>query len=92
MDICDASGAANFKLTIYYFRAQAYSKMGEGLKAYEDQKRHSDLLDSLMSRQRIEAVNNMETRYRTAEKDKQLLLGEVRLKQKEARIRKRIYG
>lgn len=89
MDICNASGGGNFKLTLYYFRAQVYRKLGQGLKAYEDQKQHSDLLDSLMNQQRIEAVNAMETRYRTAEKDKKLLQGQLKLKEQEARIRER---
>lgn len=89
MDICNASGSANFKLTLYYFRAQVYHKMGEGLKAYEDQKRHSDLLDSLMNKQRIETVNAMETRYRTAEKDKKLLQGKLQLREQEAKIKEK---
>jgi len=89
MDICDNIGADNFKLTIYYFRAQTLSGLGLGRQAYEDQKRHSDLLDILMSRQRIEAVNEMEARYRTVEKDKALLQSQLRLRQKEADIREK---
>lgn len=90
MEICNASGSSNFKLTLYYFRAQVYRKLGQGLKAYEDQKNHSDLLDSLMNKQRIEAVNAMETRYRTAEMDKKLAQGQLLQQKKEDRIKVRI--
>lgn len=89
MDICNASGSSNFKLTLYYFRAQVYSKLGQGQRAYEDQKNHSDLLDSLMNKQRLEAVNAMEIRFRTAEMDKKLVQGQLLQQQNEGRIKVR---
>lgn len=89
MAICDQNHASNFKLTLYYFRARLYSKMGLGQKAYEDQKRHSDLLDSLVNEQKLRAANEMEVQYRMLQKDKTLLQQQLQLKQKEAASRRK---
>ncbi len=53
--------------------AKVYEALGQPLKALEQQKRFSLLLDSILDKEKIRAINAMEVRYRTTEKDRELV-------------------
>ena len=53
--------------------ANVYEALGQPIKALEQQKRFARLQDSMLDKEKIEAINAMEVRYRTAEKDRELV-------------------
>lgn len=67
--------------------AEAYEAKSDWQKAYGHLKSSALLLDSLASDRKIFAANQLEIKYRTAEKDKQLIQQKLLLTQKEATVR-----
>jgi signal transduction histidine kinase/Tfp pilus assembly protein PilF len=59
--------------------ATVYEALGQPVKALEQQKRFSRLQDSMLDREKIKAINAMEARFRTAEKDRELIRKQLEL-------------
>src|SRR5690606_36907703 len=64
-----------------------YQATGRYQKALLHQQQLAQLNDSIFNKERIKEVNELEVRYRTAEKDKQLVQERATLREKEARLR-----
>jgi signal transduction histidine kinase len=67
--------------------AEAYEATSDWQQAYRHLKFSTLLLDSLTSDHKISAANQLEIKYRTAEKDKQLIQQQLLLTQKETTVR-----
>lgn len=69
--------------------AEIYETTGQYKKALEQQKLYLQLNDSLLSREKIKDINELEVKYRSAEKDKELLQERTKLQEKEAKLREK---
>ena len=67
--------------------ALAYEARSDWRRAYINLKSSALLLDSLTSDHKIGAASQLEIKYRTAEKDRQLIQQKLQLTQKESRLR-----
>ncbi len=72
LKLSDEKGIGKVKLSIYGVLADIYNKSGKKHLAYHYQKAYSDLKDSIFSAMQLRTVNQLEVKYRTSEKDKQL--------------------
>lgn len=75
--------AANKKL------AALYNKVGNYKKAFSHQLRYSAMKDSLMGKDVVENIRDMELKYRTAEKDKELLRNKLSMEMQTHQLRKK---
>lgn len=74
---------ANKKLAALSLRTGNYKK------AFEYQLRYSEMKDSLMGKDVVENIQNMELKYRTAEKDKELLANKLGMEMQAQQLRKK---
>jgi len=74
---------------IYAYLAEAYAATGNQAKAYEYMKRYADKQDTLSELANAEHISRIESRYRTAEKDKQLISQQLELTRKETKLREK---
>ncbi|MFA6059430.1 MAG: sensor histidine kinase [Taibaiella sp.] len=89
LSICQQQGLRSEKLTIYYTLAMNYDKLHKSQLAYEYQKRYADLRDSLLNENNIKTVNQLEVKYRTSEKDKELVQKKLQLTQQQSNLQKK---
>jgi signal transduction histidine kinase len=89
LKICVQQGLRSEKLTIYYTLAMNYDKLHKPQLAYEYQKRYADLRDSLLNADNIKTINQLEVKYRTSEKDKELVEKKLQLTQQQSNLRRK---
>lgn len=89
LKICEQQGLRSDKLTIYYTLATIYDKLHNPQLAYEYQKFYADLRDSLLNEDNIKTINQLEVKYRTSEKDKELAQKKLELTQQQSYLRKK---
>lgn len=89
LEICKAEDIYNDRLTIYSTLALIYNETGRFRKAFEHQRLYSDLFDSLHNHELARISNQLEVKYRLAEKDKELTLKENLLYRQENRIKEK---
>jgi signal transduction histidine kinase len=89
LNICQQQGLRSDKLTIYYTLAMIYNKLHKPQLAYEYQKFYADLRDSLLNDSNIKTINQLEVKYRTSEKDKELAQKKLQLAQQQDYLRKK---
>lgn len=71
--LCDQSGErGNHKLNSYAKLAALYDTLGQGRLAYHYQKAYSELRDSLINEEKISTINQLEIKYKVADKDRLL--------------------
>ncbi len=88
--IVKASGAMEQAKSIYYIIAETYAKMGNHQKSYEFQVLFTKLNDSLQKAQNDKAMLEMQAKYETEKKEKEIeLLNIEKLKQEESQINQR---
>ncbi len=73
----------------YKALAESHSKLGHYEMAFKFQRLHQELNDSLNTPQTRKEINELETKYRTAEKDKEIIAKQLALKQKEVKLDKK---
>ncbi len=66
--------AADMIMDVYKSYAALYSKQGKYEKAFEYQSRYSGLKDSLRSKESARQIAEMETKYKTEQKEKEIAL------------------
>lgn len=69
--------------------AKVYNAMGNYKQAYLEQRQYSLLKDSLQREKMSENVNQLEVKYRTAQKDKEIILNQLKISRQENFIRKK---
>ncbi|WP_162902850.1 tetratricopeptide repeat-containing sensor histidine kinase [Taibaiella koreensis] len=69
-------------LDVYMTLANLYQRLGNYRKAYSFEHTRLTLIDSLARKEKDAIMNQLEIKYRTAEKDKQLVLAQSRLRAK----------
>jgi signal transduction histidine kinase len=89
LKICEQQGLRSEKLTIYYTLAMNYDKLHKPQLAFEYQRFYSDLKDSLLNEDNIKTINQLEVKYRTSEKDKELAQKKLQLTQQQSYLRKK---
>jgi len=72
---------------IYQTLVQLYKTTGRYREALYHQQQLTQLNASIFNKEKIKEINELEVRYRTAEKDKQLLQERASLREKEAKLR-----
>jgi len=87
--ICEREGLLTDRLSLYHTLAAIYNETRRYRLAYRYQLAFSNLYDSLYEEHIVRATNEMETRYRVAEKDKELARKQVQLLQQQARIKEK---
>lgn len=86
--LCKEKNARTDQADIYKFLAIAYSNLGDYQKAYKNQQNYALLSDSLRSDKMINAISQLEVKYRTSEKDKELTKKRLQLALAESRLNK----
>lgn len=66
--------------------AKLYAATGDYVLAYQHKEVYQKLSDSLNNKEKVEAINLMEIRYRTAQKDKEIAEGRLTLKSQEQKL------
>lgn len=89
LQICEQQGLRSDKLTIFYTLATIYDTLNNPQLAYRYQKSYSDLRDSLLNEDNIETINQLEVKYRTSEKDKEIAQKKLQLSQQQGNLRKK---
>lgn len=69
--------------------AELYASQGNFEKAYDYQRSYSTLKDSLQNERMQLNLNQLEVKYRTAQKDKENALNQLKIKEQEAYLRKK---
>lgn len=69
--------------------AKVYNAMGNYKQAYLEQREFSLLKDSLQSDKMSENINQLEVRYRTAQKDKEIAMNQFKISRQENFLRKK---
>jgi len=90
LEIVKASGAMEQAKAIYYIIAETYAKMGNHQKSYEYQVLYTKLNDSLQKIQNEKAMLEMQAKYETEIKEKEIdKLNAENQKQEEAQVNQR---
>jgi signal transduction histidine kinase len=89
LKICGEQGLRFDKLTIFSTLATIYDKLNKPQLAFEYQRSYSNLRDSLLNEDNIKTINQLEVKYRTAEKDKELVQKKLQLSQQQSYLRKK---
>jgi signal transduction histidine kinase/Tfp pilus assembly protein PilF len=89
LKICGEQGLRSEKLTIYYTLATIYDKLHKPQLAFEFQRAYANLRDSLLNEDNIKTINQLEVKYRTSEKDKELAQKKLQLTQQQSYLRKK---
>ncbi len=71
---------------LLYKLAMVYSATNRGNKAYSYLQRYQSMTDSIKTAQNTNAINSMEVKYRTAEKDRKIALQENTLRKKNLQL------
>ncbi len=71
---------------IYNWLAETYTATREFELANKYQKAYSDLHDSLINKEKIQTANNLEIKYRTAEKDKEIAAARLKILERENKL------
>jgi signal transduction histidine kinase len=72
----------------YTYLTETYEKEGKFKKALAAEKKLHSINDSLINIDKIKALNELEVKYKTAEKDRQLTLNNLEISQQQNRIAK----
>ena len=67
---------------IYVVMAKMHALQGKYQLAYEDHIRYSAIKDTLLNEESLSQINEMQTKYETEKKDKELVLKNAEIKQK----------
>lgn len=86
LDKATKTGIRENKLNALATLAAVYERLGQQGKALEQRKIFIGLQDSLLNKEKIQAVNQMEVKYRTAEKDKELVSKQLEIAMQKRRI------
>jgi signal transduction histidine kinase len=89
LKICEEQGLRSDKLSIYSTLAMIYDTLNNPQLAFEYQRSYSNLRDSLLNEDNIKTINQLEVKYRTAEKDKELVQKKLQLSQQQSYLRKK---
>lgn len=81
----DLQGERFHKLASYVELSVLYSTTGHWQQAYQYQKAYALLKDSLLNEDKIKAINQLEIKYRTSEKDRQLARKDLEILKAEAK-------
>ncbi|RLD53755.1 MAG: hypothetical protein DRJ05_15925 [Bacteroidetes bacterium] len=71
-DLAEKSGIEISVASVFKKTAIVYSLTGNHKKAYEYQVRYSMLQDTVFNKEKIEAINEIQEKYETAEKEKEI--------------------
>ncbi len=74
---------------IYHALIDVYAAMGAYRKAFDYQKKYHSLRDSILNKEKNVSINQLEVKYRTAEKDKQLAQKQLLLTSSNALLQKK---
>ncbi len=89
LDMAIEKGIHDGRREAHQMLAEIYEATNQYDKALKQQKLYQQLSDSLFSREKVRDINELEVKYRSAEKDKQLLQERAQRQQKEARLREK---
>ncbi|PQJ14354.1 hypothetical protein BST99_00070 [Aureicoccus marinus] len=74
---------------IYQTRSNTYEELGESALALESYKLHTLYRDSILQEENLKNVSEIETKYETAKKDKELLAQNLEIEQANGRLQSR---
>lgn len=89
LEICEREGLLNDRLTIYSTLSKIYNATGRYKEAYEEQVLYSDLFDSLHNEELARISNQLEVKYRLAEKDNEITQKQNLLYRQQNRIKEK---
>lgn len=69
--------------------ALVYQAMGDYKRAFEEQQILIALKDSLMNKEKVNAINEMEIKFKTAQKDKEIAENKLQISRQENRLNKK---
>ncbi len=75
--------------TAYSNLTDSYQRMGDFKKALEYSIKYSEVRDTVLGEQRMAAIAEMETKYQTKEKEQELVIKDLELKEQEEEIKAR---
>jgi signal transduction histidine kinase/Tfp pilus assembly protein PilF len=75
-----------FNMDTHRMLSQLYGETGRYKQAWEHEGAYSRLRDSLMNSEKARGINQLETRYRTAQKDKELTEKQLLIAQQQIRL------
>ena len=80
MLVCDTKADIGGYMMTLSQAAELYEESGSLNKAFQAFKRHAALKDSILNIERLKAINELETKYQTELKDKELKIKNARIK------------
>lgn len=89
LEISKAARLNKSMMESYRALASIYGDLGNYKLALQYRNLYTDMRDSTVNAERIKTVNDMEVRYRTSEKDKELALQQLLLNKREVQIREK---
>lgn len=69
--------------------AQVYAGEGKYKQAFDEQEEYTQLSDSIFNARKVALINQLDTRYRTAEKDEQIIKNNDKITQQKSIIREK---
>ena len=91
LETAQSLASRNSMLNAYELLALANAGAGRYADAYRYLERYRRLQDSILNKERIAAVNQLEVKYRTAEKDRQLSRQQLLLVRQDNALRERTF-
>lgn len=87
VDICKEVGSTDLLKDTYYNLVACYDSTRNYQKAYEYMRLYSDLKDTIYNKESGDAMAEMDVKFKTTEKDKELLLKDVKIKEQQSKQR-----
>jgi serine phosphatase RsbU (regulator of sigma subunit) len=87
--LCRSNKLIDFEIQTLRSLAEAYSRQGNHAKAFEYQKMFSELKDTLLNEKNSRVIAEMNTKYETEKKEKQIEIQNLTLTQQNLELNKR---
>ena len=85
VEICKAVGSNDLLKDTYYTLTVCYEGMKNYQKAFEYMKLYSDLKDTIYSSESGQAIAELDVKFKTAEKNKELLVKDLKIKEQQSK-------
>jgi tetratricopeptide (TPR) repeat protein len=82
-ELCKVVGNKNQLKEAYLSISECYNATGDYQKAYQYHKLYSSVKDSLYTTESAHSMAELETKFKTAEKDKELLIKDIKIKEQQ---------
>jgi tetratricopeptide (TPR) repeat protein len=89
LGICETNNLPEMEQTIHYALATVYQELGDYRQAFENLNFYQEIKDSLYTEEIHEQISELETKYQTEQKERELAIKDAELVKKEAEIKRR---